>query len=526
MIEIIREEDTDGATEKCGLPKDIRQIGAPDIGDRIYVEDGAYQFLHPYGRMEEKRAYVLLGKFENYAGRQCVFIEAAIRLEEMEFDGELPQWSDHTWAYIYKRLRCEYDSMVIVGWAIELCGQLPNLTSRIENLHRHNFGGAHQVLFLMDSLEQEEAFYGSRDEHLSRREGFYIYYEKSRSAAKVKRLEETRQKEKAERDAVVEQDTGMEWKTASEQETKPARKKSYSPQEETNGKLQKEQVEELTAETQKVSGETESGRHEAPEETESGWQKVFAERFAAGKETAEHGGNYRKQLAAQEERAPKTSYASTALLVAVVGALGITAYLNHTRMAAMEATLAQMNHGQVLVAEQSNAEETESAEAPEVTVETVVGDVQKQEMEQSGAETGDAAALNMTADQGAVAAPNAAATSNVAADPSAPTAALNAPAPPNTAAVSNTAAAAPNTPAAAPAPAESTAVTPDTAAPVVSESQTYLNQGYYVVQKGDSLVGICRKIYQTTAMMEKLCEVNAIEDRDAIYAGQYLKLPN
>ena len=45
------------------------------------------------------------------------------------------------------------------------------------------------------------------------------------------------------------------------------------------------------------------------------------------------------------------------------------------------------------------------------------------------------------------------------------------------------------------------------------------------MQKGDSLVGICRKIYQTTAMLDKLCEVNGIEDENAIYAGQRLILP-
>ena len=54
----------------------------------------------------------------------------------------------------------------------------------------------------------------------------------------------------------------------------------------------------------------------------------------------------------------------------------------------------------------------------------------------------------------------------------------------------------------------------------------YLEQGYYIVQKGDSLASICRKIYQTTAMMDKICEINGIDDPDSIYAGQYLTLPN
>ena len=52
------------------------------------------------------------------------------------------------------------------------------------------------------------------------------------------------------------------------------------------------------------------------------------------------------------------------------------------------------------------------------------------------------------------------------------------------------------------------------------------DQKEYTVQKGDSLVEICRKVYNTTAMMDKLCETNGIDNPDAIYEGQYLTLPN
>ena len=61
---------------------------------------------------------------------------------------------------------------------------------------------------------------------------------------------------------------------------------------------------------------------------------------------------------------------------------------------------------------------------------------------------------------------------------------------------------------------------------VQPEASQSLSQGYYIVQKGDSLVGICRKVYNTTAMMDKLCETNGIDNPDAIYEGQYLTLPN
>ena len=73
MIEIIREENWDDTKEKK-LPKDIRQIGRPDVGERIYIEDEVYRYLHPYESSCEKLVYVLLGRFENYSGRQCTFV--------------------------------------------------------------------------------------------------------------------------------------------------------------------------------------------------------------------------------------------------------------------------------------------------------------------------------------------------------------------------------------------------------------------------------------------------------------------
>lgn len=147
--------------KKKKLPKDIRQIGRPDVGERIYIEDEVYRYLHPYESSCEKLVYVLLGRFENYSGRQCTFVEAAIQLEHLEFDAEIPRWSDHEWAYIYKRLKDEYDSMVIVGWALDHRGCLPNMTKQIEQFHQTHFGGVHQTLFLMDTLERRKHFSAS-----------------------------------------------------------------------------------------------------------------------------------------------------------------------------------------------------------------------------------------------------------------------------------------------------------------------------------------------------------------------------
>lgn len=433
MIEIIREEDW-GHTQEKSLPKDIRQMGRTDIGDRIYVEDLAYHFLHPYDNPGEKTAYVLLGKFENYSGRQCTFVEAAIRLEEVSFEGELPLWNDNTWAYIYKQLKREYDSMVIVGWAMDIKGQQANMTARMEALHQNNFGGTHQILFLMDSLEGEEAFYGSRNGRMSRREGFYIYYDKNQ-CANLPPI--TKHEERLPESTMSEADN--EWEKQAQE--RAVRKNN------------------LEKELQPATEE-----------------KVRGEKWYKGENSRMRGGNYRKQVIEREERKGAPSYASSFVLLAVICVLGFAAYTNHRKMQAMEETLARMNGGAAMA--------TEQTETGAVNVETVAGNVTKQEESESQpsetttTETGTSAGgdLNQIIVESET--------------------------------------------------VSQSSATGSEAEPAMTEAQTYLAQGYYMVQKGDTLVSICKKIYQTTAMMDQLCEVNDIEDQDSIYAGQKLILPN
>lgn len=486
MIEIIREEESDDAKEKRGLPKEIKQIGKPDIGDRIYVEDQVHQFLHPYSGAEEKRAYVLLGRFENFAGRQCIFVEAAIYLEEITFDGDLPLWNDQTWAYIYKQLRKEYDSMVIVGWAMDVKGQLPNMTARLEGLHQSNFGGTHQVLFLMDSLEREEAFYGSRGGHLYRREGYYVYYDK-------KTLGQYREEPSIELEApseALEQEEAEKWSI--------------------------ESVVDRAIEEETVTHK------------EEGRQEIFRR------------GNYRQQLEEAKERPLIPSYASTIFLALVVCTLGIMAYMNNEKMNAMQQTLAQMNQSPVVTTEtqmeegvaagtESPGKSGEKEGQPGVAVETVAGNVQPQESQVAATDANSAASVADTTNGAIASEVQATSTGDVTGGTGTAAAGTTVGA---GAAGAGTEAATTSTEADSSSAGIATTSTGTTSATTadstqtLTEAQTYLNQGYYIVQKGDSLVGICKKIYQTTAMMDKLCEVNGIEDRDAIYAGQKLTLPN
>lgn len=47
----------------------------------------------------------------------------------------------------------------------------------------------------------------------------------------------------------------------------------------------------------------------------------------------------------------------------------------------------------------------------------------------------------------------------------------------------------------------------------------------YVVQEGDTLSGICRKLYGSQEYLDKICEYNHIDDTDAIKVGQKIWVP-
>jgi len=66
----------------------------------------------------------------------------------------------------------------------------------------------------------------------------------------------------------------------------------------------------------------------------------------------------------------------------------------------------------------------------------------------------------------------------------------------------------------APEPPPAAVVTPPTSIPDT-----------YIVQAGDSLLGISQRIYGTTAMVERIMEANAIDDADRIFLGQVLIMP-
>lgn len=155
--------------------KNVKQIGTPREENKIYIENMTYNKIKEDG-YREKRVFVLMGHTERMEGKYATFIEAAIPVSGIEFSGNLPRWNNATWSETFREIKRLYEDMIIVGWALDIKGMTPQMTPDLERIHREHFGGVHQLLFLLDTLEQEETFYIYKENKLISKDGFYIYH--------------------------------------------------------------------------------------------------------------------------------------------------------------------------------------------------------------------------------------------------------------------------------------------------------------------------------------------------------------
>ena len=158
--------------------KDIRQIGTPGDEEKIYIEKQAYDRIHQ-DELQEKRIFVMMGHTECEDKCYATFIEGVIPVREISFAGNVPKWDNRSWNEVFREIKRAYEDYIIVGWVLDLKGVNPKVTDEIEAIHREQFGGAHQLLFLLDTLENEEYIYINRKNHLSPKGGFYVYQEKN-----------------------------------------------------------------------------------------------------------------------------------------------------------------------------------------------------------------------------------------------------------------------------------------------------------------------------------------------------------
>lgn len=187
MIEVIykdeKQEVNDGETG-WNLPKNIRQIGLAGENYRIYIEDYVYTFLHRAAQakcQQEEDSGILavfLGENRWQSGTGYTFIRGVLLADAGEITEEHIEITQNMWQKIHEEQEKYFEGQEIVGWFLAR-QSLPMVVSElIGKVHRNQFGGE-KILMLMDTAEQEEAFFRYENNFLVRQSGYYIYYEKN-----------------------------------------------------------------------------------------------------------------------------------------------------------------------------------------------------------------------------------------------------------------------------------------------------------------------------------------------------------
>lgn len=166
------------------LPKNYRQIGEPG-SKKIYIEDYVYTYLNRMAQPGNlySRGAILFGKTYRTAAGTCLFISGAMSCQSIEFDLEETVFSEEVWNEIYRVRDTWFPGLEICGWFLSRMGFSVELNDKIIRIHMDNFNGENKVLYMMDVLENEDAFYQFENYSLRKQKGYYIYYESNHEMA-------------------------------------------------------------------------------------------------------------------------------------------------------------------------------------------------------------------------------------------------------------------------------------------------------------------------------------------------------
>ena len=187
MIEIINSFESEERLKKIHqLPNNVRQMGEPSGIKRIFLEDYVYTYLYQYASSDKEKPQlaVLLGHYYLYNDEKVLLISAVVKGKNNLTQNSGISFSNETWAYIYENIEEYFSDYEIMGWMLSNPGYMTGVTEYIEKVHNTNFTGNDKVLYVIDPVEREDAFYIFEANRLRYQTGYYIYYERNEAMHK------------------------------------------------------------------------------------------------------------------------------------------------------------------------------------------------------------------------------------------------------------------------------------------------------------------------------------------------------
>lgn len=179
------EETINGTKEEKNIysyrefPKNVRQIGVPLPGQKIYLEDYVITYLkQSFVHAQEPIVVLLLGKNGEEKAEKAAFIYGAMVLEE---EGVLERGgiSKEIWDQVYEKIRHNFPEAQVLGWACGVPMWSGNVDGQVRKLQKAEFPKENSTLFLWDLSEKEEKIFLWQRNMLKEMSGYYVYFEKN-----------------------------------------------------------------------------------------------------------------------------------------------------------------------------------------------------------------------------------------------------------------------------------------------------------------------------------------------------------
>lgn len=179
------EETINGTKEEKNIysyrefPKNVRQIGVPLPGQKIYLEDYVITYLkQSFVHAQEPVVVLLLGKNGEEKAEKAAFIYGAMVLEE---EGVLERGgiSKEIWDQVYEKIRHNFPEAQVLGWACGVPMWSGSVDGQVRKLQKAEFPKENSTLFLWDLSEKEEKIFLWQRNMLKEMSGYYVYFEKN-----------------------------------------------------------------------------------------------------------------------------------------------------------------------------------------------------------------------------------------------------------------------------------------------------------------------------------------------------------
>lgn len=166
------------------LPTNIRQIGGVDEHLRIYVEDYAVTYLKKFAESggESDRIAFLVGKYMVIDNQSFLFICGAIQGKFASYDEGKETFSDESFEYAASMMDKYFEGYEVVGWMQSQPGYGSKLNPVSADYHMNSFIKPYHVLLVIDPTEKLESFYAWDKTMVGMNEvqGYFVFYDRNR----------------------------------------------------------------------------------------------------------------------------------------------------------------------------------------------------------------------------------------------------------------------------------------------------------------------------------------------------------